>query len=545
MKVMKMNMAQIHGAIAGFSEWISQSPDFPFKPAKIEYAGELDRFGMHHYILKFRRPGGPWILGVAGGYENDTEIAPFQYVGSMGTLFSESTMRKNAEILLDDMHQYFEAHPDDDMDSDMDLDDDWDDDDDDDGSGDASAFQVVFLPKKARIPAARVIRALKKNWHVKARETMYLTEETWEAEVDGWYFTVTQMPLPERIKNSALVPPGNQEMAEMAHKILACGDVLIVGCDEKMTDIKKWGSAYAMLVDACVEAGSGIGVVSGSRWIGGDTYHTLLQESIQAGKWPFSNFFDYETECSKVSSGEIVTVSLQGQFALSLPSIEVTGFYSREEIPRLKNDLRELAELFLFGDGPDKHGDYIVSSGRRYRDMGKNGIGRDFDVSFIEWGLTLDSTEQIMKTAAQKGICLKRIVEAGKRSAWFLRWVNEKAGIEPKWMNYFDHSLNNPKYAGDWRYVLRYEQNGFLNSSVIPWKLRLFAESYYLGKGKKGYRGQLKSYALKRLKGTKQEGLARLAGMNAFAYLPWDEETYRDVAAMIESAYTVWQEEHR
>ena len=543
-------MAQIHGAIAGFSEWISQTPDFPFTPAKIEYAGEMDRFGMHHYILKFRDERGPWLLGVAGGYENDTDITPSQYVGSMGTLFSESTMSKNAEILLDDMHQYFEANPDDDMGSDEDWDDDWDDEDgddeEDDGrSGYASAVQIVFLPKRARIPAARVIRALKKNWHVKARETMYLSEETWEAEVDGWYFTVTQMPLPERIKNSALVPPGNHEMAEMAHKILACGDVLIVGCDEGVSAVKEWGPAYAMLIDACLEAGSGIGVVSGSRWIGGDTYHTLLQESLQAGEWPFSNFFDYETECVKVPSGEIVTVSLQGQFALSLPPMEVTGFYSREEIPRLKNDLRELAELFLFGDGPDKHGDYIVSSGRRYRDMGRRVSDSGSGISFIEWGLTLDSTEQIMKTAAQKGLHLKRIVEAGKRSAWFLRWVNEKAGIEPKWMQYFDHSLNNPKYAGDWRYVLRYEQNGFLNSGVISWKFRLFAESYYLGKGKKGYKGQLKSYALKRLKGTKQEGLARLAGMNAFAYLPWDEETYHDVAAMIESAYTAWQEEHR
>lgn len=547
MKVLKMNMAQIHGAIAGLSEWISQTPDFPFQPEKIEYAGELDRFGMHHYILKFRDKGGPWILGVAGGYENDRDIAPFRYVGSMGTLFSEATMQKNAGILLDDMHQYFEAHPGDDMDSEKDLDGDWDEEEgneeDDGGFSDTSAVQLVFLPKNKRIPAARVIRALNKNWHVKARERMYLSGETWVAEVDGWHFTVTQVPLPERVKNSVFVPPGNHSMAEVAQMILSCGDVFIVGCDEAMNDITKWGSAYAMLVDACLEAGSGIGAVSGFRWFDRDTYHTLLKQAIQAGEWPFFNFFDYETEYAKVPSGEIVTVSLRGHLALPVSGIEVTGFYSKEEIPRLKKDLRELTELFLSGDGPDKNGDYILSSGRRYRDRGRPGTDPCSGVSFMEWGLTLDSTEQIMKTAAQKGLHLKRIVEAGKRSAWFLRWVNEKEGIEQKWMSYFAHSLKNPKYAGDWRYALRYEQNGFLNSAVISWKLRLFAESYYLGKGMKGYKGQLKSYALKHLKGTKQEGLARLAGVNAFAYLPWNEDTYHDVAAMIESAYKMWQEE--
>lgn len=555
--VVKMNLAQIHGAIAGLGKWIAETPDFPFKPEKIEYAGELDRFGMHHYILKFRDKGGPWILGIAGGYTEEWEIDPYLYVGSMETLFSEQTMVRDAERLLDDMHQFFKEHSIGSADGEEDsLDDDGDSLDDDGDSTDGpelsllftedSIMQIVFLPEAGQISASQILRVLRKNWHVEAWEGRRLSERAWEAVVEGWTFQVTHLALPGTIKDSMFVPKGNQIMEDTMNRILACRNVLIVTCHEGGKELKQWTPAFAMLIDACMEAGGGIGAASGAYWISRDQYHRFLQQSLQDKVWPFANFFRYEVITKEVSSDTIFKVVLLGVFALSMPNLEIFGTFSRQELPAIKQDLRELAEAFL-GNCPEDNVTYTVSSGRRYRALVHR---RDMSFSapslhFFEDGAKLDSTEDIVIRAARNGLKLKKIVEAGKRSAWFLRWTYERGGISLNWITEFERYLKKAKYAGDWRYALQFEQKGYFSSKHIAWKYRLFAESYYLGKGTNGYKGQLKAYALKRLKGTKQEGLARLAGINAFAYLPWDEETYHDVAAMIEAAYAAWQEEQR
>ena len=545
MKVVKMNMAQIHGAIAGFSEWLSQAPDFPFTPEKIEYAGKMDRFGMHHYILKFRRKGGPWILGVAGGYENDTEIAPFQYVGSMGTPFSESTMRKDAEILLDDMHQYFQAHPDDDIDSDEEWDDEaWDDDYAEQMNPilGAQAMQIVFLRRKETISDRETLQILRENWHVQARSEGMPRAGGWDAEVEGFHFTVHFVPL-EDIRN-LMSGSGADALPGGLHPVLSSENVIIVTCRRGSGSAKEWGPALAMLVDSCMEAGSGLGAMSLNYWISRDAYHDRLAQSVKEKKWPFSNFFGIDVDDSLCSAGGI-KLSLRGNLAFFIHGMKIFGFFSKEEIPSLKEDLRELVEGSLFRGSLDTDVVYPASSGRRYMAYPRGGNGLEMSFTFMDCGMLLDSTSRIVRDGDRKSIHLKKIVEAGKRSAWFLRWVYEHGFLNPGRIDGFERYLKNARFTGDWRYALQYNCGGEFSSNYIVWKARSFVESYYLGKGKQGYKSQLKSYALKRLKGAKQEGLARLAGMNAFAYLPWDEETYHDVAAMIEAAYAAWQEEHR
>lgn len=108
MSIRHMNLPQIYAARDTLKNVIVFEQKFCTSIDKIEYAGEIERFGMRHYIFKFREAGGPWLLAVAGGYTDDREREPGEYVGTMGALYSEKTAQQSAIELLDDMKSYFD-----------------------------------------------------------------------------------------------------------------------------------------------------------------------------------------------------------------------------------------------------------------------------------------------------------------------------------------------------------------------------------------------------------------------------------------------------
>lgn len=108
MSIRHMNLPQIYAARDTLKNVIIFEQKFCTSIDKIEYAGEIERFGMRHYIFKFREAGGPWLLGVAGGYTDEREREPGEYVGTMGALYSEKTAQQSAIELLDDMKSYFD-----------------------------------------------------------------------------------------------------------------------------------------------------------------------------------------------------------------------------------------------------------------------------------------------------------------------------------------------------------------------------------------------------------------------------------------------------
>lgn len=538
MKVIKTNMAQIHGAIAGLEKWLAESPDFPFKVEKIGYAGEIERFGMHHYILKLHTKEGPCLIGVAGGYTNDTDIEPFRYVGLADVIFSEKTMYWDAERMLDNMHHFFETHSLEELD-----------DSDGDQAEEGKVANIIFLPHENPVPVKEVIRTLQKRWHVENAAI----QGSYAAAVNGWRFSIHQMPMLSSLKGLFGRFEAQEEQREIRRRIDSCKNVMVVLSREDMEKIEDWGASFAVLTDACMEAAGAIGVSSAEYWQSWDMYRKNLKKAIKEKCWPFSNFFGFGIEKDEHEPDTIRNVHLIGTATSPLPDLEIVGAFEKEEIPVLKKDLQEIAEQLLFCRSPgmnyifdalnDENKSYPALSGRYYKcSCFKERYRVTF--TFFVWGKVLDDVEKIMKEIARKGLAVKKIVEAGKRGSWFLRWAFEKGIMESEKRWDFEYYLGKNQIRGDWRYAFYYAAGGMAVSHYIVWKYRLFAEEYYSGRGNKGYKGQLKAYAMQRLKGTKFEERARLAGIHGFAYLPYDEETYENVAAMIDKAFEAWKTAH-
>lgn len=109
MSIQLPNFKQIYAARDCLREVLVNDQKLCPAVDKIEYVGEIERFGELHYIFKFREPGGPWLVGVSGGYTSKDQVEPGEYVGSMGDAYNEATVKGAAIALLDDMKQFMEG----------------------------------------------------------------------------------------------------------------------------------------------------------------------------------------------------------------------------------------------------------------------------------------------------------------------------------------------------------------------------------------------------------------------------------------------------
>ncbi len=109
MSIRLPNMKQIYAARDCLRDVLVNDQKLCPSVDKIEYVGQIERFGQLHYIFKFREPGGPWLVGVSGGYTSKDQIEPGEYVGSMGDAYNEGTVKGSAIALLDDMKSFMEG----------------------------------------------------------------------------------------------------------------------------------------------------------------------------------------------------------------------------------------------------------------------------------------------------------------------------------------------------------------------------------------------------------------------------------------------------
>lgn len=109
MNIQFPNMKQIYAARDCLRDVLVNDQKLCPAVEKIEYVGQIERFGQLHYIFKFREPGGPWLVGVSGGYTSKDQIEPGEYVGSMGDAYNEGTVKGSAIALLDDMKNFMEG----------------------------------------------------------------------------------------------------------------------------------------------------------------------------------------------------------------------------------------------------------------------------------------------------------------------------------------------------------------------------------------------------------------------------------------------------
>lgn len=103
-----MNQAQMNAAREALADWLAHPQELGAAPAEIEYAGEFDLYDMHYYIFKYKveADDDKWLLGVAGGYEEDK-------LENCGHVFSEmeeylpDTAKEQAKALVETVRSYW------------------------------------------------------------------------------------------------------------------------------------------------------------------------------------------------------------------------------------------------------------------------------------------------------------------------------------------------------------------------------------------------------------------------------------------------------
>jgi hypothetical protein len=102
-----MRNSQLRAATESMSRWLSDPHELGKAPVKIELAGEFDLYEMHYYIFKYKKNLlGKWLLGVCGGYENDS-LEHCGHVFSEMSEYSEKTALQSAISMVEKIRAYW------------------------------------------------------------------------------------------------------------------------------------------------------------------------------------------------------------------------------------------------------------------------------------------------------------------------------------------------------------------------------------------------------------------------------------------------------
>ena len=533
-----MNFVQLLAARMTMMLWLKQQTGLVFED--VEYVGMIERHGMLHYIFRFRRGKEPWRLGVAGGYISEDDIGPHPYVGSGMDEFQRKTMEKEAALLVDTMHSIAKASVPGEKDQ-------------------ISRFQLQPEPSGTPLPGGRSLREetacqalfvpatklpsmeavqkrLRETWYAREVSIQEVSRAEWQITLDGYTFFahIKPVPVPFQEELRRHKEPPAPDMAK-------CRSIVVVTTFAERKELFRWCPLFAKLVDSLMEVCRAPGVLSGQIATDREEYGEHLLASLKRDQLPIFNFC--QCMVTEKNPREIV-IAMNGTGSLGLPAAELHGIYDddwEEWEDRWTLDLIYLTVELIVGKYKKSDGFCRGRSGLCYYIEDPQNPDRRDGIAFHEWGCLLDDVEDVQKIAVRKGLSLKKIAEAMKRVAWFTRWACEADLIYADRKARYEAYLNRPAHQGDWRYAVYYAGGMGLASDFVRRKARFFVEGYYLSKATQGYKKDLAAYAKRKLKGTKWEARARLAGQIAFAYLPWDEETYRDVAAIIQKRYEAWQ----
>lgn len=103
-----MNQNQYESALSDMTSWLAHPQELGKEPAKIELAGEFDYEELHYYIFRYKKsPRGKWLLGVCGGYEEDSSENCGHTFSEMEE-YKERTAKEDAVKLIEYVKSYWE-----------------------------------------------------------------------------------------------------------------------------------------------------------------------------------------------------------------------------------------------------------------------------------------------------------------------------------------------------------------------------------------------------------------------------------------------------
>lgn len=102
-----MNKEQLKAAEKAMIEWLSHPGELGKEPFKIECTKEFDLHDLHYYIFRFKEKFlGDWLLGVCGGYEDDS-LEHCGHVFSDLKKYNEKTTVDDAAEIVERIRAYW------------------------------------------------------------------------------------------------------------------------------------------------------------------------------------------------------------------------------------------------------------------------------------------------------------------------------------------------------------------------------------------------------------------------------------------------------
>lgn len=99
---------QQQAAMQSMIDWLADEHELGKKPSKIEAAGDFELHGMQYYIFKYKKSLlGKWLLGVCGGYENQTDTTHCGHVFSDMQPYDPSTAKQEAAAMVELIREYW------------------------------------------------------------------------------------------------------------------------------------------------------------------------------------------------------------------------------------------------------------------------------------------------------------------------------------------------------------------------------------------------------------------------------------------------------
>ncbi|MEO4052437.1 DUF4261 domain-containing protein [Solibacillus sp. CAU 1738] len=100
--------AQQQAAMQSMIEWLADERELGQQPSKIEIAGEFDLHDMHYYIFKYKKAMlGKWLLGVCGGYEDQSDTEHCGHIFSEMQPYDPATAEQEAVKMVEMIREYW------------------------------------------------------------------------------------------------------------------------------------------------------------------------------------------------------------------------------------------------------------------------------------------------------------------------------------------------------------------------------------------------------------------------------------------------------
>lgn len=581
------NLKQIYAARDCLKDVLIHDQQLVASIEKIEYAGQIERFGERHYIFKFREPGGPWLIGVSGGYKDDRQIEPGDYVGSMGDAFNAATMKGSAIALLDDMKSFLDGEDARVIRETLD--------DEDfagmvahvkevtaragldvseeeikdritevlksggpnamkDGENDGgrllahlhdarfypdSYSQSILLDKPALYKKEILKEIRKRNYPLLKMEGGKDAFTVWIANCECRIELKRTVETPmEELRRAASM---NYVRMEMGDEIAKAKAELVVNVTPSYQELWEASVLFEAVMEVILLAAgdSAVGIYTGAVVQATDVYLRCIRMSREQQMIPLDNLLWACILPNK--GGSEVNIRVDGLRAFGLANILFSDPVRMEDVQEQMNEAYGVAFDFLREHrDPDYEERVMGKSGAQYfaYPMDAKGGGPGTVTLEATYEILMDDGDIIrdnLRDAKVKASMFSRMNRAG----FFIRWAEGKGWLTEQTKK----ELAAYEGPNGLRGYLCYEWDGAPDASLFKEELRPFVAEYYNVNWlvEDSYFDDLETYAMEKLAGTKKEDDAQKAPEESHVLLRWGDKTAEEVGAIIEKRYKAWK----